>query len=513
MVGAMSFTWWNWSRTSPAPSLQVVDEPADLGVGVLEECGERFLEPGGQALLVLGQAVPRLDAGVARGELGVGRQQAELDLAGEPALAGHVPSLVESGAPLVEVLDRSLMGGVHGPERQVGEERPVGPDGDRVVDEPDGVVDQVLAQVVPVVGGGGGLDVMVVVDEVGGELVGLALEEAVEPVEAPLERPLVEGAGRRGVVHGAEVPLAHRQRGVARIAEYFGHGGGVIRDLPAHVGVAAVEVGDGAHPDRVVVAPGEQGGPGGRAQRGDVEVRIAEAAVGQGVDAGGGEVRAEAPEVGEAGVVEQDHHHVGCVGSGVGRDRPRRGGLGLGAGDDATERLELLHGTSSRRASVRRAPRCTAHQLSTRVTIDTPEDPVHRRPVGGRPAAGGGQSMRVDDPLLCSEATTNTMSDRARTREVAPRTRLKTMVWSPATNSPRTSTRTELTRATIRAETHRHSSTCQVSPKVAGATMRAKGIDVGQSGPFGIRWRQWYPKMVARAATSTRAGAANDGGA
>ncbi len=310
------------------------------------------------------------------------------------------------------------MGGVHGPERQVGEEGPVGPDGDRVVDEPDGVVDQVLAQVVAVVGGGGGLDVMVVVDEVGGELVRLALEEAVEPVEAPLERPLVEGAGRRGVLHGAQVPLADRERGVALVTEYLGHGGGVVRDLPAHVGVAAVEVGDGAHPDRVVVASGEQGGPGGGAQRGDVEVRIAEAAVGQGVDAGGGEVRAEASEVGEAGVVEQDHHHVGCAGSRVGRHRPRRGGLGLGAGDDATERLELLHGTSSRRASVR----CTAHQLSTRVTIDSAGDPVHRRPVGGRPVAGGGQSKRVDDPLWSSEAITNTSNESARASEVAPRT-------------------------------------------------------------------------------------------
>ena len=331
-----------------AEPLEVVDEAADLGVGVLQEGGEGLLEAGGQSLLVLGQAVPRLDPGIARGELGVGGQQAEFDLAGEPPFAGHVPPFVEPAPPLVEVVGRCLMGSVHGPEGQVGEERAVGSDGDRVVDEADGVVDQILAQVVALVGGGGRLDVMVVMDQVGGELVGLPLEEAVEAVEAALERPLVEGAGRRGVVHGAQVPLAHREGGVALVAQDLGHGRGVVGDVPPHVRIAAVEVGDGPHSHGVVVASGEQGGPGGRAQRGHVEVRVPEPGVGQGVDVRGGEVRSVAPEMGEAGVVQEDHHDVRGVRSGMRRDRPGRGGLGLGAGDHPVERLELLHGTSSR---------------------------------------------------------------------------------------------------------------------------------------------------------------------
>ena len=186
-----------------AEALEVLEEAADLGVGVLEEGGEGLLEPGRQPALVLGQRVPRLDAGVAGGELGVGRQEPHLDLAGEPPLAGDVPSFVEPAAPLVEVLGRGLVGGVHGPEGQVGEEGAVRSDRDRVVDEPDGVVDQVLAQVVALVRGRRGLHVVVVVDQVGGELVGLPLEEPVEAVEAALQRPLVEGAGGRGVLHGA----------------------------------------------------------------------------------------------------------------------------------------------------------------------------------------------------------------------------------------------------------------------------------------------------------------------
>ncbi len=69
---------------------------------------------------------------------------------------------------------------------------------------------------------------MVVADEFGVELVGLALEEAVEPVEAAGERPLVERAGGRALFHRGEVPLADAERGVALLAQHLGNGGGVV---------------------------------------------------------------------------------------------------------------------------------------------------------------------------------------------------------------------------------------------------------------------------------------------
>jgi hypothetical protein len=75
----------------------------------------------------------------------------------------------------------------------------------------------------------------------------------------------------------------------------------------------------GPHADRVVVASGEQRRPGRRAQRGDVEVGELQAAGGEGVDVRGVDVGAVAAELGEAGVVEQDDHHVGRVGAGVRR--------------------------------------------------------------------------------------------------------------------------------------------------------------------------------------------------
>ena len=73
------------------------------------------------------------------------------------------------------------MGGTEG---EVGEEGPVGADRHRVVDELERLVDQVLGEVVALLRRPRRFDAVVVVGEVGGELVGLAVEEPVEPVEA-----------------------------------------------------------------------------------------------------------------------------------------------------------------------------------------------------------------------------------------------------------------------------------------------------------------------------------------
>ena len=63
------------------------------------------------------------------------------------------------------------------------------------------------------------VDVVVVVDELGVELVGLPFEEPVEAVEAALARPLVVGPGRGRVLHLAEVPLAEGEGRVPLVAE------------------------------------------------------------------------------------------------------------------------------------------------------------------------------------------------------------------------------------------------------------------------------------------------------
>ena len=60
----------------------------------------------------------------------------------------------------------------------------------------------------------GWIDVMVVVRKFGMELIGLALQETVEAIEALLQRPVVMRAGCRGFLHRRQMPLASRIRRV-----------------------------------------------------------------------------------------------------------------------------------------------------------------------------------------------------------------------------------------------------------------------------------------------------------
>ena len=265
------------------------------------------------------------------------RDHAEFELALEPALAHDVPALVELPPVLRQVLRRRLVRRVGGAEREVGEERAVGPHADAVGDHPQRLVDQILREVVALVGPSRRRDRMVVGDELGMELVGLALHEPVEPVEAPTERPLVERAGRRTLLHRGEVPLADGERGVAGVAQHLGHRGGVVRDVAEHVGEPGAEVRHRPHPDGVLRASGEQRRPRRRAQRGHVEVRELQPAGGERVDVRCVDVRAVATELGESGVVEQHDHHVGCLVTRMRRLVVERRRLGDGASDRSLE--------------------------------------------------------------------------------------------------------------------------------------------------------------------------------
>lgn len=82
---------------------EVGDESSDLCVAVFEEAGEGFLEGGHEALCIGGEVVPGSDAGVAGGEFGVGRDDAQLKLSLVPLFADLVPSDVEFAAVAVDV--------------------------------------------------------------------------------------------------------------------------------------------------------------------------------------------------------------------------------------------------------------------------------------------------------------------------------------------------------------------------------------------------------------------------
>ena len=107
-------------------SRKPVDEPADLVVGVVEERGERLLQAARQPLLVLGQVVPRLDAGVARRELGArgDRRRARAAAANQRSRTTSQPS---SNRPAVLLqVARPAPGAARGSRRTGGRGRTAG---------------------------------------------------------------------------------------------------------------------------------------------------------------------------------------------------------------------------------------------------------------------------------------------------------------------------------------------------------------------------------------------------
>ncbi len=205
----------------------------------------------------------------------------------------------------------------------------------------DRLVDEVGGEVVAgrVVAGGG--DVGVVAHQLGGVLVGLGVEEPVVAVEAAPERPPVERPGRARLGEPGDVPLADEVVAVAVRPQELGEGRDVGGDLAAVAGEPAVEVGEAAHADRVVVAARQQCRPRRRAHRGRVEPGVAEPLGGEPVDGRRGDLGAVATEVGEPDVVEHDEQHVGALRWRRRRRPPRR--RVLDRGSDAPFELAGRH--------------------------------------------------------------------------------------------------------------------------------------------------------------------------
>ena len=316
--------------------LEVVQHPADLRVGVREEAGVHLGHPREQPAFVLGQVCPRLGVvqrrerlparalppgrcadGVQRRQLGVPGHDPEVLLAGQDLLAGRLVAGVEAAPVAVRPLLRHVVRCVRGAGREVEEEGPVGGDGPDVVDELDGVVGEVDAEVVALLRRARLVDRVVVVHEVRVPLVRLRAEEAVEPVEPTAERPAAPGRGDVHLVLGGQVPLAERAGAEALVDEHLRHRGALRGHVPVAVGEPGGRLGDARHAVRGVVAPGQQARPGGGAQRGRVPLREAQAGGGDAVDVGGADRAAVAAEAGEADVVQD---HVEDVRRPLGRD-------------------------------------------------------------------------------------------------------------------------------------------------------------------------------------------------
>ena len=309
--------------------LQERRHPADVVIGVIEKSGESLLQAKRQRLLGRTQLGPGLDARISRREFGVGRHDAHLLLARKPLLANRIPASIEAAAVLGDVLGRRLVRRVGRTECEIEKKRFFRDQRFLVAHETDCMIDQVFGEVIAVFGALRLIDRMVVVVELGHELVGLALLKAIEAIEAATERPLIVGPGRRGLFHRRQMPFADRKRGIAGRAQHLGKRGSAARDRAGAVGIAGVPVRQATHADRMVIAPGEQGRARRRAQRGGVKIRIAQSAGGELVDIRCIDGRSIAAEVRKAGVVEEHHDHIGCA---LARHR-HFGPEGFGVGD------------------------------------------------------------------------------------------------------------------------------------------------------------------------------------
>ena len=299
----------------------------EVMVGVAEEAREHLHHPGRQPARLGRQRLPLGHVRVVARQLGVGGQDAELLLAGEHLLAVGVPAVVELAGVPVRPLLGHVVRRVGRPEAEVQVERLVGVDLAEVGDELDRLVDEVLGEVVALLGRPGRLDRVVVVDEVGVPLARVAAEEAVEALEAASQRPAVVRPGRRLLVARREVPLADHVRAVAVLEQHLRQHAVLERHHAVVARVARGELGDAGHAVAVVVAPGDDAGAARRAQRRRVHVVEAQAVRRERVEGRRLDRAAVAAELPEPRVVEDDEQHVRGALPGSRRRRPRRARL------------------------------------------------------------------------------------------------------------------------------------------------------------------------------------------
>src|SRR5262245_28544511 len=147
---------------------------------------------------------------------------------------------------------------VSGSWAKIHEERLVGSDLLGIGDEADCFVHQIFGQVVTLFGTLLRLNRMVVRNQFGIILVGLAAEKTVEALEASTERPAVVRTCRRQLISRREVPLAEGIRVVAVLQEDLREETIFERDVAVAAGITGGAFGDAGHGVRVMVAAGKK---------------------------------------------------------------------------------------------------------------------------------------------------------------------------------------------------------------------------------------------------------------
>ncbi len=258
--------------------LDLVEQAADVPVGVVHEPGVDLHLPRVELLRGVVERVPRVEEIGPLGEHRVLRDDPELLLPLEDLLADRVPALVELALVLVGPLLRDVVRRVGAAGRVVEEPRLLGILRADRVQPLDGLVREVVREVVRLaVGALGHADVRVVLREERIPLARGAAEEAPEVVEAPVLRPVLERARGALLPVRRHVPLAEPAGDVAVLLEDARNGGAALRHGARVAGERAGELRDRAHADAMLVAPREHRRPGRRAQRDHVEPVVGEA--------------------------------------------------------------------------------------------------------------------------------------------------------------------------------------------------------------------------------------------
>ena len=237
--------------------VEEIDQPADMMVHVLAEAGEHLHHSRIEFALVRRQLRPFLNVRIVARELGVFGHDAELFLPREHLLAIDVPALVELALVFVRPFLRDVMGRMVRARREIEEERLVGSDLLQVGDEADRLVGEIRREVIAFLRSFRRLDLMIVVDEVGIILVGVAAEEAVVALEAAPERPAVVGAGGADLLGRRQVPLADAIGGVALLQQHVRQKAVLERDRAIAAGIAGRSLGDAGHRVGMMIAAGQ----------------------------------------------------------------------------------------------------------------------------------------------------------------------------------------------------------------------------------------------------------------
>ena len=291
----------------------LVDDAPRLNIGVFAVGGTHLHQPALEWPLALRDALPGRHLFVPRSQLCLGGDPALLLGPLEHLLSVGVPAVVELALVLVDVLLGRVVGPVDRAAGPVHEEGPVRGHGLVLVQPVDGIVGQILVQVVALFGGLGRRHERRVANQVRLELRRLPGEESVEGLEAQIRRPVLERTGRSGLDGWCVVPLAPRSRGVAVILEHFCHECAALGNPPAE-GIPVVrELGDDPGADPVMVASGEERRPSRRAQGGRMKPVVADPLAEDALEGRGVDLAAKRRRLARTRVVHQDNENVRSI--------------------------------------------------------------------------------------------------------------------------------------------------------------------------------------------------------